>query len=223
MTKDATSGIPLADLRKKAQEEAPKGQFDTFLEEVAQGRKDLAEQRKEDKNMALLAAGLGMLGGSSQYAFENIGKGGLSGVQYLSEANKQRAAEKAALDKSQVTALRYKDLKDIAKADKEGTLAFRQLAYEEGVEKNALAKIAEINKNIELQAEKNVKAMKGVDEILDPAKLAQLQNAEIARLKSENQPLFDKLYKKAGLEMPTLSSKPTSALQAQADAILKGK
>jgi hypothetical protein len=88
--------------------------------------------------MALLAAGLGMLGGSSQYAAENIGKGGLAGVQFLSEANKQRAAEKAALDKSQVTALRYQDLADIAKGGRESTLGLRQAELSERQRANSL-------------------------------------------------------------------------------------
>jgi hypothetical protein len=127
--------IPAEQTSKAA---VPKNELDTFLEEVAQGRKDLAEQRKEDKNMALLAAGLGMLGGSSQYAFENIGKGGLSGVQYLSEANKQRAAEKAALDKSQVTALRYKDLAEISKGGRESLLGLRQAELTERQRANSL-------------------------------------------------------------------------------------
>jgi hypothetical protein len=48
-----------------------------------------------------------MLGGESPYAFSNIGKGGLSGVSYLSDANKQRAAQQAALDKNRVAAMHY--------------------------------------------------------------------------------------------------------------------
>jgi hypothetical protein len=201
-----------------------KTRLDAFLDQLSEGRKDLSDQRSQDKNMALLAAGLGMLGGSSRYAAENIGKGGLAGVQFLSEANKQRAAEKAALDKAQVTAMRYQDLADIAKGDKQGTLAYRKAVFEEGIEKNALANIAEINKNIELQAEKNVRSMKGVNEIIDPAKLFQLQQAEIARLRAEAQPLLDSLYRKANLEMPKFSSpSASSSTMAQADKIIGGK
>jgi hypothetical protein len=128
MMKDTTSGMPLPEAKKA---EPAKSRLDAFLEQQASGREELAEQRKQDKNMALLAAGLGMLGGTSQYAFENVGKGGLAGVQYLSEANKQRAAEKAALDKTQVAALRYQDLADIAKGGRESTLNLRQAELSE--------------------------------------------------------------------------------------------
>jgi hypothetical protein len=81
--------------------------MDLFLEQNAADREALGKQRSEDRNMALLAAGLGMLGGESPYAFTNIGKGGLSGVSYLSDANKQRAAQQAALDKNRVAAMHY--------------------------------------------------------------------------------------------------------------------
>jgi hypothetical protein len=107
MNKDTTSGIPLSAIPK---ETVPKTNFEMFMEQDKLDREALGKQRKDDQNMALLAAGLGMLGGSSQYAFENIGKGGLSGVQYLSEANKQRAAEKAALDKNRVAAAHYENI-----------------------------------------------------------------------------------------------------------------
>lgn len=84
--------------------------MDLFLEQNAADREALGKQRTEDRNMALLAAGLGMLGGESPYAFSNIGKGGLSGVSYLSDANKQRAAQQAALDKNRVAAMHYANI-----------------------------------------------------------------------------------------------------------------
>jgi len=89
---------------------SPKTAFEMFMEQNTADREALGKQRSEDRNMALLAAGLGMLGGESPYAFSNIGKGGLSGVSYLSEANKQRAAEKAALDKNRVAAAHYQNI-----------------------------------------------------------------------------------------------------------------
>ena len=81
--------------------------MELFLEQNAADREALGKQRSEDRNMALLAAGLGMMGGTSPYAFANIGQGGLSGISYLSDTNKQRAAQQAALDKSRITAMHY--------------------------------------------------------------------------------------------------------------------
>lgn len=100
---------------KPAEPTPEENRYAAFFKGIEADRAALAKQRAEDKNMALLAAGLGMLGGESPYAFTNIGKGGMSGVSYLSEVSKQRAAEKAALDKAYVTGLRYQELGDIAK------------------------------------------------------------------------------------------------------------
>ena len=94
-------------IQTKTPEVKEKTAMDLFLEQNTADREALGKQRLEDRNMALLAAGLGMLGGESPYAFTNIGKGGLSGVSYLSDANKQRAAQQAALDKNRVAAMHY--------------------------------------------------------------------------------------------------------------------
>ena len=59
----------------------------------------LTSQKQEDKWMSILAAGLGMMGGTSPWAGVNIGKGGQEGVASMLSANKQRGAEEAALGK----------------------------------------------------------------------------------------------------------------------------
>jgi hypothetical protein len=59
----------------------------------------LTSQKQEDKWMSILAAGLGMMGGTSPWAGVNIGKGGQEGIASMLSANKQRGAEEAALGK----------------------------------------------------------------------------------------------------------------------------
>jgi hypothetical protein len=97
------------------QQEAPKSRLDQYMERMMAREAAIEKQRGDDKNMALLTAGLGMLGGTSPYAFENIGKGALAGVQNLSESRKQRGAEQAALDKSMLYATRYQGAEDVAR------------------------------------------------------------------------------------------------------------
>jgi hypothetical protein len=95
-------------IQEKAPEQTPEeSQFAAFFKKLDQSEANLAKQRSEDKNMALLAAGLGMMGGTSPYAFANIGQGGLSGISYLSGTNRERAAQQAALDKNRVAAMHY--------------------------------------------------------------------------------------------------------------------
>lgn len=57
----------------------------------------LEKQREQDKYMALLQAGLGMMGGTSQHALANISAGAMQGVQGLAQSNAARTAEANAL------------------------------------------------------------------------------------------------------------------------------
>jgi len=83
---------------------------DVFAERIAdnaQRRAEIKESAKEDRNLALLAAGLGMLGGTSQHAMVNIGQGGAKGVETLSASKARRAAEQNALQSADLKALYY--------------------------------------------------------------------------------------------------------------------
>ena len=76
----------------------------------------LTSQKQEDKWMAILAAGLGMMGGTSPWAGVNIGKGGQEGVASMLSSNKQRGAEEAALGKLYTSGYRAQQA-DKARAD----------------------------------------------------------------------------------------------------------
>jgi hypothetical protein len=83
---------------------------DVFAEMIADNaarRKELKSSAKEDTNLALLAAGLGMLGGTSQYWSENVGKGAQKGVESYSASKTRRAAEQNALSSADLKALYY--------------------------------------------------------------------------------------------------------------------
>jgi soluble lytic murein transglycosylase-like protein len=110
-------------------QEAPKSRLDQYMERMMAREAAIEKQRGDDKNMALLTAGLGMLGGTSPYAFENIGKGALAGVQNLSESRKQRGAEQSALDKSMLYATRYQGAEDLAKQNAAYNRAMKERQY----------------------------------------------------------------------------------------------
>jgi hypothetical protein len=90
--------------------------FAKYFERLMRQEEDIVKQEKNDQNMALLAAALKMYGGTSKYANENIGAGGLAGLQMMSDTQKTRAAQRAALDKSFGTGLRYQALGENTKA-----------------------------------------------------------------------------------------------------------
>jgi hypothetical protein len=92
----------------------PRSAYDDFLDEIRAGREDLKTQAQKDKYMALISAGLGMMSGTSPNAFANIGQGAQAGVASYMASGKQRAAEKAALNKNLLMGRRYQSMEDIA-------------------------------------------------------------------------------------------------------------
>jgi hypothetical protein len=71
--------------------------YDKLLEKIGASldkrEKGIESSREQDKYLALLQAGLGMMGGTSPFAAANIGQGASTGVAALMAANRQRAAE----------------------------------------------------------------------------------------------------------------------------------
>ena len=121
----------------RASPEAAKGGFEAYMAKMLAREEAMEKQRADDKNMALLTAGLGMLGGTSPYAFENIGKGALAGVQQLGESKKQRAAEQSALDKSMLYAQRYQGAEELAKQNALYNRGIKKQQYDLDVNKLA--------------------------------------------------------------------------------------
>ena len=102
----------------KAEEKEPAAQdkekatysFEDYLKYQQAQREGIRGKKDEDRYMSLLAAGLGMMSGTSPYAAANIGKGALAGVQDYRDTQKQRAAELASIDKNMLGAYRYGSL-----------------------------------------------------------------------------------------------------------------
>jgi len=109
----ATTGNATA-ATSPAVRERPKSAFEDFIANIKEERAALNKQKQEDKYMALLTAGLGMMSGTSPNAFANIGQGAQAGVASYAASAKQRAAEKAALNKNLLMGQRYQSMEDIA-------------------------------------------------------------------------------------------------------------
>ena len=74
--------------------------YKPYTEKLAQREQELAGRKEGNVGNALLAAGLRMMAGTSPYAFQNIGAGGLEGLQTYSAAQKADQAARDALDHS---------------------------------------------------------------------------------------------------------------------------
>jgi hypothetical protein len=123
-----------------AQQKAEDETFN-FMQYVRDRQAKIDKASLQDQNLALLAAGLGIMGGTSPYAFANIGQGGAQGVAQLGQLQRLRAQQGIASDKLLGTASNY------AAADR-----FRrdQLAQQKEIKESALAKDLLVAKNTEI-------------------------------------------------------------------------
>ena len=137
----------------EAKEKTPSS-MDEYLKMLKEGYSDVKAQKEEDKYLALLAAGLGMMGGTSPYAAANIGAGAMQGVASLASARKERAAEKNALDRAYGQALYRQNLGETTSANKAEDIAIRRGT----LELNQKRELDNVLNNIQGQAEKRALA-----------------------------------------------------------------
>jgi hypothetical protein len=69
----------------------------TNLQAIRERREASERQREENKNLALLSAGLGMMAGTNRNAFANIGAGGQQGIATFAGLEKARREDEAQL------------------------------------------------------------------------------------------------------------------------------
>jgi hypothetical protein len=200
-------------LTTKEEEKKPYS-FEDYLAEMQAKRGEIKGKKDEDKYMSLLAAGLGMMSGTSQFAGANIGKGALAGVQDYRDTQKQRAAELAAVDKEIGSGLYRKTVGDYYSSNvlsKEEKAKRDQLALNEKIENNAAMQYkyitAQINDQVENELAVLQKSLGG--QLMPPEKIA-LESKRIRReLELKNKPMIDNLLKKMNMPTINLESAPT--------------
>jgi hypothetical protein len=199
---------PRAEEKELTTKVEEKSAFDKFLEGLEAKRGEIKGKKDEDKYMSLLAAGLGMMSGTSQFAAANIGKGALAGVQDYRDTQKQRAAELAAVDKEIGSGLYRKTVGDYYTANalsKDEKAKRDQAALLDKTQQNAMNTIANIEKDLMARALASIKDSlaytTGSDE-----KRQSLLNASYSTLRQRMTPYITNLQKKAGLEMPDMDA-----------------
>jgi hypothetical protein len=163
------------DFTRRQQSNPERDIFAEMIARNAQQREDMKKSSAEDKNLALLAAGLGIMGGTSPYAFANIGQGAMKGVDYLGGSKAKRAAELNALNKADTEATYY----GAETSRKNQTL--RSLESERAID-NLAAYDAKLRKNY---------FMEGVAPT--PKQLEAYENAR------RNDPIYNRLSRDAGV------------------------
>ena len=133
------------------------GEYAAYLKDQKEA---IAKDREQNKYLALLQAGLGMMGGTSQYAGANIGQGASQGVAAYLAGQKQSSADTRALQQGML-GLSRADLYDKmhkadlaqkkeSKAESLKVSSARQKASErEGMERLAAGIESQIGKSID--------------------------------------------------------------------------
>lgn len=78
-------------------------EYSPFLEELKAEKEAIGKRKESNVGEALLRAGLGMMGGKSQYAMQNIAEGAKEGLSAYNEAQKADEAARRALRQSEMS------------------------------------------------------------------------------------------------------------------------
>lgn len=155
--------------------------YDLFLKDYMDSKSDKERQRKMDAYTALATAGFAAAAGSSPNPLQNISQGALAGMGQYAGSQKTRAAEGIAEQKNLLSAQRYRELGEAARATAAMT-EVRLTADEQNRMRNALA-----------SREKEFADMIANDPMLKVGTPEQ-QAAALSKLRS-NDPLYNELFK----------------------------
>lgn len=168
----------------------------------------MGRQRDIDNYMALLSAGLGMMGGTSPFAGANIGQGAQQGINYALQAGRGRAADENALLSGRLGLYKYQQSADANRINKEYLQDYRneQIAVQrERIKSGELGKQEAnvLKKNTkELEYIKNAQeraltaAAKAVGDSPNSMTMTESQRAEAIRKIQDGLLMPDKIYRK---------------------------
>jgi hypothetical protein len=99
--------------KEAAEKPSDRAGYDELKQYFTKGIAGLEDQKKINAYMALLAGGLGIMGGSSPHAAVNIGQGAQAGIGAYLTGSKDIAAQNAAMMQGRLGLEKYQSLRDI--------------------------------------------------------------------------------------------------------------
>jgi hypothetical protein len=96
-TRGEEQGPPMPPRASEREKRSGKGGLDLLLEDIKNRRAASAEEKENNKWLALMQAGFAIMGGRSPHAMQNIGAGALQGSQAYAASEKDRRADDRAL------------------------------------------------------------------------------------------------------------------------------
>jgi hypothetical protein len=184
-----------------------KESYKPFAEQFAQDRSRIEGREKNAVSDALIRAGLATMAGKSQFALQNIGEGGLQGLNAYQEAQKANEASRRALTQSEMLMAQAQRAEGRgARTDAASLFAQSQEAERAGIQFGQRAREIE-----------NSKAYQ--DASIDIAK----QNAESARITALASRDRASALNRAGGEKGVLTPKDIATLRDKATDNVKGR
>jgi hypothetical protein len=182
-----------------------KDPFAAYLARQEEARQALKKGAEEDKYMAILQAGLGMMGGTSPYAMANIGAGALQGVKGYGESKRARAAEALALDKAELGALRARELSDIKKAQMQQLADYRQGRMSQSDEQKIVKLNAVLNNDPQI---KSLEKRRQAENPLPGSPEDLYYDQAIEAIRKERYKQMGVPYEYAPVQLPAYPTKP---------------
>ena len=153
-----------ADVMAKPDLDEIQKSYQPFAEQFGKERERLAGREKNALSDALIRAGLGMMAGKSQFAMQNIGEGGIQGLNAYQEAKRMDDAARKALMQSEMQ------------------MAAAQRAERQGARSDAvkLAQSAEQSQQAGIQFGQKAEEIKNSKAFQEGSLLVQNRNADAA-------------------------------------------
>lgn len=203
----------------------PVDEYGEIKAQIMKSREALKEQAQTDKYLAMLQASLGMMAGSSPYALQNIGQGGMQGVAAYAAAKRQRAAEEAGLDKLGLSLLNAKSSAELRKSYIDATAESRKAETERKIssdlrrtEEKYVDDYNNFIENLGKRAAKNVPVKDAMGLPIDPEERSRLIQIEEARLFEMNKDAIQELADRAKVKVPKITPpapRPPAPAKAQ--------
>ena len=186
--------------------------FNKYLNQLQQERDESKQGAETNKYLALLQAGLGMMGGTSPYAAANIGQGASQGIAAFSNLEKSRQENERNLGNQMLGLYKYKTSADVAKENQAANRELRMAGL------NMTKEQRDATLKLEQDKLKDLNDQRAQSNLYNATKLVEADyNKDINNMgKSEaektayiyNHPLVKDAAQKAGLDLSKYTSQP---------------
>lgn len=198
--------------------------FDALMKNIEAQAEEAKKSGDQNKYLALMQAGFGMMSSTSPYALTGIGQGAMTGLGTYAGLEKERRAQDRGLLAAQLGLGKAKASQEEAEATREALAEYRKTqtgirseAATAQAEDRALNRIQKLDTDIEKAVRKEIDNNPML--AMSPNK-EQIVAERIAQAKARH-PLYSQYYKQAGLGEFSMPSTATIIPQQAIDALKK--